>query len=219
MVLSHLFHDVESQYTALYGLIPGVIHTPSPLWDMEYADDTVLLSKSSQHATRMLHLIQHFGAQRGLHINEDKCDHLRLNSEQRIYYSTDVSSPTCSCDSCMDSVLLSPASSYYHRVLNPSDAECSNEYLAGLAYSRRVITPSQYYSQQRLKLFGHPFRHPESLEYQSSFMPSGAYRFIPGPNRVGRPGLHWAESCMAEAANSPEHPILITINMGIWFLY
>ena len=72
MVLSHLFHDVESQYTALYGLIPGVIHTPSPLWDMEYADDTVLLSKSSQHATRMLHLIQHYGAQRGLHINEEK---------------------------------------------------------------------------------------------------------------------------------------------------
>ena len=76
MVLSHLFHDVESQYTALYGLIPGVIHTPSPLLDMEYADDTVLLSKSSQHATRMLHLIQHYGAQRGLHINEEKCDHL-----------------------------------------------------------------------------------------------------------------------------------------------
>ena len=66
---------------------------------------------------------------------------------------------------------------------------------------RVVITPSQYYSQQRLKLFGHLFRHPTSLECQSSFMPSGAYRFIPGPNRVGRPRLHWAESCMAEAAN------------------
>ena len=298
MVLSHLFHDVESQYTALYGLIPGVIHTPSPLWDMEYADDTVLLSKSSQHATRMLHLIQHYGAQRGLHINEEKCDHLRLNSDQRIYYSSNTSSPSCVCESCtgegpmgppvplsnevnylgvyldtsgnsrkntsyrisqaihsskllkpllshaslpplwkltvyrsiimsilmyaMDSVLLSPSqlvrlnsvhfrslrrifkvksSYYYHRVLNPSDAECSNEYLAGLAYSRRVITPSQYYSQQRLKLFGHLFRHPTSLECQSSFMPSGAYRFIPGPNRVGRPRLHWAESWMAEAAN------------------
>ena len=122
----------------------------------------------------------------------------------------------------MDSVLLSSAqltklnavhfrslrrifkitSSYYHRVLNPTEADCSNEYLAGLACSsRRVITPSQCYSQQRLKLFGHLLRHPDSLEYQSSFMPSGAYRFIPGPNRVGRPRLHWAESCMAEAAN------------------
>ena len=121
----------------------------------------------------------------------------------------------------MNSVLLSPAqltrlnsvhfrslrrifkitSSYYHRVLHPSEAECSNEYLAGLAYSWRVITASQCYSQQRLKFFGHLIRHPDSFEYQSSFMPFGAYRFIPGPNRVGRPRLHWAESCMAEAAN------------------
>ena len=100
MVLTHLFYDVESQYTALYGLTPGVIHTPSPLWDLEYADDTVLLSNSSQHATRMLHLIQYYGAQRGLHINEEKCDHLRLNSDQRIYYSPNTSSNTCLCESC-----------------------------------------------------------------------------------------------------------------------
>ena len=247
MVLSHLFHDDKARYTFLYGLIPGILHTPSPLWDLEYADYTVLLSKSAQHATRMLHLIQRFGAQRGLLLNEDKCDHLRLNSDQRIYYSANTASPFCNCESCTgngpigspvrlsnevkylgvyldtsgnsrkntsyrisraihssrlfkpllshsslppswkltvyrsivlsilmyaaDSVLLSSAqltklnsvhfrslcrifqikSSYYHRVLNPTEAECSNEYLAGLAFSsRRVITPSQSYSQQRL---------------------------------------------------------------------
>ena len=93
-------------------------------------------------------------------------------------------------------------SSYYHRILNPTDAECSNEYLAGLAYSsRRVGSPSQCYSHDRLRLYGHILRHSDSLEYQASFMPSGAYRFIAGPNIVGRPRLHWAESCMAEAAN------------------
>ena len=32
-------------------------------------------------------------------------------------------------------------SSYYHRVLSPSDAECSNEYLSGLAFSsKRVLS-------------------------------------------------------------------------------
>ena len=298
MVLTHLFHDVEDKYTQLYGLLPGVIHTPSPLWDLEYADDTVLLGKSAQHAIRSLPLIQFFGAQRGLLLNEDKCDHLRFNSDQRIYYSSDCSTPHCQCECCtgsdpvgspvplsnevkylgvylhtfgnsrkntsyrisqaihsskllkpllsrcslppswkltvyrsiilsvlmyaMDSVLLSPAqltrlnwvhfrslrrifkikSSYYHRVLNPTDAECSNEYLAGLAYSsRRVVSPSQCYSRNRLRLFGHMLRHADSLEYQASFMPSGAYRFIAGPNRVGRPRLHGAESCVAEAAN------------------
>ena len=36
-------------------------------------------------------------------------------------------------------------SSYYHRVIDPSDADCSYEYL-GLAYrSKRVVTPSQLY--------------------------------------------------------------------------
>ena len=79
MVLSHLFHDVENQYTSLFGLIPGVIHTPSPLWDLVYADDTVLLSNSAQHA---------------------KCDHLRLNSDQRICYSANTSFSACPCDSC-----------------------------------------------------------------------------------------------------------------------
>ena len=46
MVRTHLFHDVETQYEHQYGLLSGVIHTPSALWDLEYADDTVLLSNS-----------------------------------------------------------------------------------------------------------------------------------------------------------------------------
>ena len=93
-------------------------------------------------------------------------------------------------------------SSYYHRVLSPSDAECSNEYLSGLAFSsKRVLSPSQIYSRDRLRLLGHILRHTDSIEFNATFMPSGAYRFIQGPNRVGRPRLHWSESCMTEASN------------------
>ena len=45
-------------------------------------------------------------------------------------------------------------SSYYHRVLDPTDAQCSNQYLASLAFSsRRVQSPSQLYSQQRPSAF------------------------------------------------------------------
>ena len=66
-------------------------------------------------------------------------------------------------------------SSYYHRVLNPSDIDCSNEYLAGLAFSsRRIISPSQIYSHDRLRLLGHILKHSDSLEYNAAFMPSGA---------------------------------------------
>ena len=54
-------------------------------------------------------------------------------------------------------------SSFYHRVINPSGEDCSNQYLAGLACnSRRVVTPSQMYSQNRLTLLGHLFRHRDT---------------------------------------------------------
>ena len=69
--------------------------------------------------------------------------------------------------------------SFYHRVLEPSAAQCSNQYLASLAYqTRKVITPSQLYSQQRLQLFGHIHRHPESIENRRAYMSSHAYTHI-----------------------------------------
>ena len=55
------------------------------IWDLEHADDTVLLSNSSYHTNRLLHLVTHFGKTRGLKPNEEKCQHLRLSSENRIF--------------------------------------------------------------------------------------------------------------------------------------
>ena len=91
-------------------------------------------------------------------------------------------------------------SSYYHRVLAPTDAPCSNEFLADTSFrAGRIFTPSQLYFQCRLQLLGHIMRHPESLEYQATFINSGAYRFTRGSNRTGRPKVHWAESSLMEA--------------------
>ena len=296
-VLSHLFHDVETSYTSQFGLLSGVINTPSPLWDLEYADDTALMSNSAEQITRLLHLLQYEANVRGLTLNFDKCAHLRLHSEERVFFSPSFSSP-CDCSRCqghtaplqpvplsdevqypgvcldsfsnnrknvsyrvsqamsaskllrplwahralppswkltmyrsiiqsillyaMESSQLTPPqltklnhvdskslrrifrikSSFYHRVLNPTGEECSTAYLASLSFdSSRAITPSQIYSQNRLTLLGHLFRHPTSLEYSTTFMPSGQYRYTRGPNRVGRPRLHWAESVMSEASN------------------
>ena len=288
---------METSYTSQFGLLSGVINTPSPLWDLEYADDTALMSNSAEQITRLLHILQSEAHFRGLTLNFDKCAHLRLHSDERVFFSPSLSSP-CDCSRChghldpplpvplsgevkylgvfldslsnnrknvsyrvsqamsaskllrpllahralppswkltvygsiiqsillyaMESSQLTPPqltklnhvhfkslrrifrikSSFYHRVLNPTDEDCSNAYLASLSYdSSRVITPSQIYSQNRLTLLGHLFRHPTSLEYSSTFMPSGQYRYTRGPNRVGRPRLHWAESVMSEASN------------------
>ena len=300
-VLSHLFFEVEQSYISQFGLLSGVINTPFPFWDLEYADDTVLLSNSAQQITRLLHLLQREAHVRGLTLNVDKCAHLRLHSDSRIPYSPSFSSP-CQCTQCTGaeaspqlvplsdevkylgvfldasssnrrntshrvsqaisaSKLLKPLlghkslppsweltvyrsvvqsillyamesaqltapqltkidhvhfkalrrifgikSSFYHRVLNPSGEDCSNQYLAGLANdSRRVVTPSQVYSQNGLTLLGHLFRYRDTLEFHSTFMPSGQYRYTRGPNRVGRPRLHWAESAMAEASARISH--------------
>ena len=43
----HLFEDVEQKYERTFGVMSGVLRLGSPLWDLEYADDTVLLSNSS----------------------------------------------------------------------------------------------------------------------------------------------------------------------------
>ena len=97
-------------------------------------------------------------------------------------------------------------SSYYHRVLNPTTADCSHEYLSGLASDTlRVVSPSQIYSQNRLALLGHLFRHEDSIEYHATFMSAGRYRQVRGPARAGRHRLHWAESTMTEALARLEH--------------
>ena len=298
-ILSHLFHDAEQSYISQFGLLSGIINIPFPIWDLEYADDTVLLSNSSQQITRLLHLLQFHAHLRGLTFNLDNCAHLRLNSDSSIIYSPDFISQ-CQYSHChgyspvalpvplsdkvkylgvfldshnkrnvscrisqavtaskllksllghkslppswkltiyrsvvqsillyaMDSAQLTPTqltkinhvhynslrhifgikSSFFYRIINPISEECSNQYLSGLSYnSRRVITPSQIYSQNRFILLRYLFRHRDSLEFHSTFMPSGQYRHIRGPNRVDRPRLHWAESVISEASNRFRH--------------
>ena len=99
LVLTHLFHDVETSYQQTFGKIAGVFHVPTLLWDLEYADDTVLLSTSALVLNRLLHLVQFHGASRSLYLNQEKCEHLNLHSTQGIYYSPFIDSP-CACNCC-----------------------------------------------------------------------------------------------------------------------
>ena len=300
-ILTHLFHTVEERYASQYGEIPGVFYTPKPVWDLEYADDTVLLSNSADQLTRLLHLVQEEGRIRGLALNEEKCEHMSLNTNRRIYYQPSTSTP-CPCQFCtgdqpvlepvplaqevkylgayvddtsannkhlryrisqaiaaskslrpltghnalppswklrvyraviqsillyaMESATLTQSqlvhldsihyknlrrifkikSSYYHKVIDPSNAPCSNEYLHQLAYkSGRALPPSRLYSQNRLKLMGHLLRHSDTLESQVVFTSTHAYRRGYGRNRTGRPRVHWAASCLTEASQRLQH--------------
>ena len=93
-------------------------------------------------------------------------------------------------------------SSFFHRVLQPSDSPCSNTHLHTLANSHgmNIYTPSQLAATRRLQLLGHLLRHESCTEHLVSFMPSHAYRFLRGENlRQGRPRPHWAELVLTEA--------------------
>ena len=99
VVLTCLFHDVECSYERQFGVLTGVLNIPSRLWDLEYADDTVLLSRSSLQLTRLLHPLQHHALQFGLQLNLDKCKHLQLHSENRVSYAPDPGAD-CNCSCC-----------------------------------------------------------------------------------------------------------------------
>ena len=109
-------------------------------------------------------------------------------------------------------------SSFFHRVLQPSDSPCSNTNLHTLANSHElnIYTPSQLAATRRLQLLGHLLRHESCTEHLVSFMPSHAYRFLRGENlRQGRPRPHWAELVLTEAFrrmqiinNKPPQPSL-----------
>ncbi|CAE8641270.1 unnamed protein product [Polarella glacialis] len=99
IVLSCLMHDVEEEYTSKFELLPNPFSASSPLWDLEYADDTVLFSPNPVTLQRLLHILQHHAARIGLHLNLEKCEHLQLNTEQDIYFR-DTEQGQCQCSTC-----------------------------------------------------------------------------------------------------------------------
>ena len=98
-VLSCLMHDVEEEYTQRYELLPNPFAASSPLWDLEYADDTVLFSPNALTLQRLLHILQHHAARIGLLLNFAKCEHLQLNSDQDIFFR-DTEQGQCQCSTC-----------------------------------------------------------------------------------------------------------------------
>ena len=257
------------------------------------------IARTQSTLHQLLHLLQHLASQRGLHINPDKCQLLRLNSTLPICLSCSTS-PTscCSCCFCSDFTTLTPTensladplpvvdtakylgamisansssnadvayrysqaaaafrclfpvfthpqiqpkrklqiyaqivmaillhgsesqvytpaqitklnslhykvlrqilqikSSYYHRVLDPSSADCSNHFLLQQAFAQvpGLLLPSQLMSKNRLKYLGHILRHPTCIEHHLCFNNSLSLRTISSPFRRGAPRAHWPE--------------------------
>ena len=91
---------------------------------------------------------------------------------------------------------LGKKSSFYHRVLHPSQATCSNASLQQTLWSNNVktLTPSQIVHRRQLQLLGHMIRNPNELVSSSTFNALGVFRGSSRDYRRGAPRLHWTET-------------------------
>ena len=98
--------------------------------------------------------------------------------------------------------ILQIKNSYYHRVLDPSSADCSNHFLLQQAFAQvpGLLLPSQLMSKNRLRYLGHILRHPTCIEHHLCFNNSlSSLRTISSPFRRGAPRAHWPEIALAES--------------------
>jgi hypothetical protein len=271
-----IMEDVQEKYIELHGSLPWIFSASTPLWDLEYADDTVLLGRSSEVVQNFLDILVTVAKSHGLELNHDKCEHLAIHSDNSIYFNDESFSALIpkvdfvkylgvllcpNADSgrevsrrlnqaraafkllspffknrsltlkwkitvyqqilssilvyAMESLSLTPAhlrrldsfffkvvrsalgkkSSFYHKVLNPTDTECSNSSLIASLWRKdiKILPPSQVIYQRQLQMLGHFLRNPTELTSLSCFNELGVFRGSSREFRRGAPRMHWNE--------------------------
>ena len=73
IVLSALTSDLHSFFHEIFSYTPWTFSSSHPLTDVEYADDTVLMARTYETLSRLLHLLQHLAARIGVLLNGSKC--------------------------------------------------------------------------------------------------------------------------------------------------
>jgi hypothetical protein len=69
ITLSVLLHDVEAESVEVHKYNPWVFSSYSPMWDLEYVDDTVIITKDAATMERLLHTLQKIGYTHGFELN------------------------------------------------------------------------------------------------------------------------------------------------------
>ena len=88
VLLSSVLADVSIQFQNSYGYTPWVHSAAHPLQHLEFADDTALMSRSHTTIHCLLHILQFQASKRGLLLNPDKCQLLRLHTDHDVSLST-----------------------------------------------------------------------------------------------------------------------------------
>lgn len=80
--------EVDDEYQKKYRYIPGVFSAATPMWDVEYADDTVLIAKSADILQRFLNILVISAEKRGLLLNVAKCENLPIHFDKTVCISS-----------------------------------------------------------------------------------------------------------------------------------
>ena len=82
-----VMHDVETQLTQQGTQAQPWLHSQArPLWDLAYADDTVVLTRTAERCQEILKLIQTTAAQCHLRLNTGKCKLIRQNASRPVHF-------------------------------------------------------------------------------------------------------------------------------------
>ena len=88
IVLTCIMSDAEKEYEFRFGMLPCPFSVLYPLWDIEYADDTVLLTNCGDTLEKLLHILQFHASRVGLELNTGKCQLMTLKSVRLLHFKT-----------------------------------------------------------------------------------------------------------------------------------
>ena len=74
-----MFFDVEQTYLQTHDSLPRIWSHETKIWELAYADDTVLLSRTLDTLQTFLHLLEDEASLYGMSLNTDKCKLLAIN--------------------------------------------------------------------------------------------------------------------------------------------
>ena len=107
IILTVLLKDVYSSFEKQYGRLPTIISGRTTLCDVEYADDTVLLTRTALSMHRLLHVLQYEADLILLLLNIEKCQLLVINTDTPINLVDQYRTP-CPCPYCRGDTPLRP---------------------------------------------------------------------------------------------------------------
>ena len=91
IVHSAIMHDVEDQFTQQHTKPPCRRSQRNPLWDLAYADDTSILTRTADRCQEILRLMQSTASDYNLKLNVSKSELIRKNATQQVHFHPDHS--------------------------------------------------------------------------------------------------------------------------------